>query len=652
MQVLVIEDSEVDFLMVERALGDQCELQRSPSLRGGLEMAARESFDLVILDLNIDDSRGFETFEKAHTALSRIPILVLSGTDDEELALKAVSSGAQDYIPKSRLLNYPLDRAARYAVERRRAEEAARASEQKYQALIDMLPTAVYTCDPRGLITYCNKMAVELWGRTPRLGDSADRFSGSLKLFTADGIPVPHDKSWMAKALSERKGFNGREAIIERPDGERRDVLCHANPVLDENQNLLGGINVMVDVTRQRQAESKLRESERFARATVNSLAAHIAILDEKGNILAINTAWQRFAEANGMSSCGFGVRNNYLTICEQSAGPCDEIAYAAVEGIRSVLAGAKNEFELEYPCHSPNEERWFMMRVNPFEGDGPKRVVVSHENITARKTAERLAVEQLSLREAVAGMEQVLGVVGHELRTPLAALRAISEFLTTAGARETAEADQFLHEISRQVRRMSDTVNNILEAARLNSGRARWTWSHVDLASTVTDAIESIQPLIDRQRVEICHRVDSAAAFMSGDSDAIRRLTINLLSNALKHTTQGQIEVLAQKYSDDRGHWIELSVRDTGCGIPSELSARLGEAFALNSGVVGANHISGTGLGLAICKGISKAHGGELSIESAVGKGTKVTAKLRADLEAAVDGDTVRLHSEEAIAA
>ncbi len=320
----------------------------------------------------------------------------------------------------------------------------------------------------------------------------------------------------------------------------------------------------------------------------------------------------------------------------------CSEFARSAAAGIQCILDGDKDDFQLEYPCNSRGEERWYMMRATPFEGEGPRRVVVSHENITARKVAERLAVEQLSLRDAVAGMEQVLGVVGHELRTPLAALRAISEFLTTDGARETAEADQFLHEISREVCRMSDTVNNILEAARLNSGRARWSWSEFDLASTVAEAIGSIQPLVDQQHVEILLHVDSAISSMSGDTDAIRRLLINLLSNALKHTTGGQIEVFARKYADDYGHWIELAVRDTGCGIPPELTIRLGEAFLLNSGVVGNNHISGTGLGLAICKGITKAHGGKLLIESTVGKGTTVTARLRADLAAAADGDTV----------
>jgi signal transduction histidine kinase len=291
-------------------------------------------------------------------------------------------------------------------------------------------------------------------------------------------------------------------------------------------------------------------------------------------------------------------------------------------------------------------------MRVMPFEGDGPTRAVVSHENITARKLAERLASEQRGLRDAVVGMEQVLGVVGHELRTPLAALRAITEFLAIDGGRSTAEADRFLLEMSQEVDHMSDTVNNLLEAARLNSGRAKWNWSEVDLIETAWDAIASIQPLVNEHNLQIVNQIDVRDSRMLGDADALRRLLVNLLGNAKKHTVEGRIEVRAASFADPEGAWVDLSVRDTGAGIAPELLSRLGEAFALNSGVVGSNYIGGTGLGLAICKGIAAAHGGELLIDSVPGQGTTVTARLRADLGAAATGDTIATDSGEAVSA
>jgi signal transduction histidine kinase len=290
------------------------------------------------------------------------------------------------------------------------------------------------------------------------------------------------------------------------------------------------------------------------------------------------------------------------------------------------------------------------MMRTTLFEGDGPTRAVVSHENVTARMIAERLVREQSGLREAIAGMEQVLGVVGHELRTPLAVLRAIGEFLTTDGAKETPEAERFLHDIMHEVDRMSDTVNNILEAARLSSGKTRWNWSAFDLAEVVHDAVGSMRTLVDELSVDLVIGPNEGPTHMAGDSEALRRLIINLLSNAKKHTSSGRIEVAIHSYRDaEDASWADLSIQDTGCGILPEIVARLGEAFALNSGVVGANHVSGTGLGLSICKAVTAAHGGKLLIESIPGEGTTVRAQLRLDLAAACTGETVPVSAIEA---
>jgi signal transduction histidine kinase len=97
---------------------------------------------------------------------------------------------------------------------------------------------------------------------------------------------------------------------------------------------------------------------------------------------------------------------------------------------------------------------------------------------------------------------------------------------------------------MAEEVDRMSDTVNNLLEAARLNSGRAKWNWAEVDLAEVADDAVASVRPLVDEARVQILVRTDPPDCRLLGDADAIRRLLVNLLSNARKHTAAGRIEV------------------------------------------------------------------------------------------------------------
>jgi hypothetical protein len=131
-----------------------------------------------------------------------------------------------------------------------------------FRRLLENLPAGAYTCDPRGLITYFNQHAVQLWGRAPKLNDPVDRFCGSFKLFSTDGSPIAHDQCWMALALKMRKEYNAHEIIIERPDGRRLTVLAYANPIHDESGKLLGAVNVLVDISDRKRTEIALWESE------------------------------------------------------------------------------------------------------------------------------------------------------------------------------------------------------------------------------------------------------------------------------------------------------------------------------------------------------------------------------------------------------
>lgn len=128
----------------------------------------------------------------------------------------------------------------------------------RFLRLLAVLPAAAYTCDPAGRITSFNQQAAELWGRQPALNSLADRYCGSHGLFAMDGLPVPHSRCWMALALQEKQEFNGKEIVIERPDGSRRTVLAHANPIYDGSGRLVGAVNVLVDITERKRAEEEI----------------------------------------------------------------------------------------------------------------------------------------------------------------------------------------------------------------------------------------------------------------------------------------------------------------------------------------------------------------------------------------------------------
>ena len=136
-------------------------------------------------------------------------------------------------------------------------------------------------------------------------------------------------------------------------------------------------------------AKAQSASSEQFLRAAVDTLSAHIAILDDQGRILAVNRAWQEFAAGNGVPAGTVFPGLSYFAACAGATGEDASTAAAAEAGLRAVIAGERDLFEMDYPCHSPDAQRWFHLRVTPFAEPAPRRVVAAHENITARKLAE-----------------------------------------------------------------------------------------------------------------------------------------------------------------------------------------------------------------------------------------------------------------------
>ena len=161
-----------------------------------------------------------------------------------------------------------------------------RPSEQ-FRQLLETLPVAAYTCDADGLITYFNCQAAALWGREPKLNDPADRFCGSFALFSSDGSPIEHERCWMALALQNDRAYNREEILVGLPDGSRRTVLAHANPIHDAEGRIVAAVNVLVDIGDRRRAE----EAQALLAAIVES--SHDAIVSRTldGRVLTWNSA-------------------------------------------------------------------------------------------------------------------------------------------------------------------------------------------------------------------------------------------------------------------------------------------------------------------------------------------------------------------------
>jgi len=173
-------------------------------------------------------------------------------------------------------------------------DEVLRQIEERFRRLVEVMPVAVYVCDRSGIIQNYNRRAVELWGREPKLGDSAQRYCGSLRLYAPDGTLVAHQESKMAEVL--RTGIEARdlEVVIERPDGSRITVLVNIVPLRNIAGELIGAMNCFQDITDRKYAEEALRRSERLLRLVLDALPVGVAVVDLSGDIILSNPAAQR----------------------------------------------------------------------------------------------------------------------------------------------------------------------------------------------------------------------------------------------------------------------------------------------------------------------------------------------------------------------
>src|ERR1700722_7762650 len=204
---------------------------------------------------------------------------------------------------------------ARDITERKKAENAVRDSERKLQELFSSIPAAIYTTDAEGRITYFNDAAVELAGRTPTLG--SDEWCVTWKLYWPDGSPMRHDECPMAMALKEGRTIRNAEAIAGRPDGTRVPFIPYPTLLRDERGKIVGAINMLVDISERRQAETQRRmllrelnhrvknnmqmlQSLLYAAAKKTRNAEAADILDEASKRITAMAAAQRVLYATG----------------------------------------------------------------------------------------------------------------------------------------------------------------------------------------------------------------------------------------------------------------------------------------------------------------------------------------------------------------
>jgi len=414
---------------------------------------------------------------------------------------------------------------------------------------------------------------------------------------------------------------------VRRRDGEYRTFSVHAVPVTDERGEVVEWVGSHTDITEQRAAEERVRDSLRRLELAMD--AASIGMWD--WDLDTDRMTWTRQAYLiTGVAETEFGGR------AEEFFGrllPAD-LDHAANFRREAAHPGSMPQTELQ--IRQPDGSlRWIQNRATLIADAAgrPHRIVGTLRDITPRREleAEREALlnaERAARSDLVAASQakdEFLATISHELRTPLNAILGWTTLLQRPRVDATTIADG-LKVIERNARAQTQLLGDLLDANQLMSGKLSLTFEPMDLNEAVRATLDSMRVSIAARKVRIEAQIGQAPLAVMGDPVRLQQVISNLLSNAIKFTPRDGVISVATGIDGDMA-WCE--VRDNGEGIAADFLPHIFEKFRqADSG--SARRFAGLGLGLAITKQLVESHGGSISVHSeGRGKGARFRVRM-----------------------
>lgn len=412
----------------------------------------------------------------------------------------------------------------------------------------------------------------------------------------------------------ESAGMQGYdiECRTQWPDGTVRWIHAKGSATFEQGRPVrMAGI--ALDITDYKQAELSLQKNEAFIAEVLNSLSAHVCVLDRNGVILRTNEPWERFSRANSdMTSTIGAVGENYLEVCRRAIANGDTTVGPILAGIEAVIEGRAQMFSAEYPCDSPEETRWFLLRASPLVAS--QGVVLSHLDISDRKLAENaLILKQQQLERSQEKLEDLTGKlftaqdgerqrIARDLHDDFCQRLAAVAINVASLQRKPPLLPELIGKALEPIREELEELANDLHdvAYRLHPPLLR----HLGLQAAIEDYLHKA---IERTGLPITLRVKDVPSSIPLDwSICLFRVLQESLQNVVKHAVATEVQVRLSGSSKGIG----LSVIDNGKGFDAQDEA---------------THLKG--LGLSSMQERLRLLNGFLNIHSRPMKGTKVCA-------------------------
>jgi len=580
------------------------------------ELLGRNAFDLMDAEEAARVHRHFDPIARKYLPFSNLENVNIH-KDGHEVVIE--SSGTPIFDEAGRFVGYRgIDRDVTL---RKKAAEELRASQTRLQNILDTSSEWIWEIDLRGRHTYSNQAIVALLGYHPEefIGKSYFEF-----LHEDDRQEV---QAALPGLISSKRGWQGWVLRWRHKDGSYRYLESNARPVFDTAQELVGFSGADRDITERKYAEVQLRESEERFRTIAEMLPVVVFELDLEGNL--------RFANRKAFDLFGFSADDfaRGLNALEMVAPEEKELAR---ERLRQRLSG-EIVGEVEYTARRKDGST-FPVTLNAIplmKGARPVGFLGIMTDITERKRHEAALLDAKRLAEqANRAKSEFLANMSHEIRTPMIGIVGYGELL--ASTELNAEQREYLATICASGDSLMSLIDDILDLSKIEAGKLDVNLQDFSLRRCIDELVATQQPQLTSKGLSC--RVDIPAELpevLVGDPLRIKQVLLNLLGNAIKFTERGSVGLsvaVAQRH--DSEVLLDITVEDTGVGIPAESLGRIFEPFTQADGTT-SRRFGGSGLGLSICQRLTDLMGGRLSVSSQEGAGSCFSLRLPLEVAA-----------------
>ncbi len=604
--VLLIEDNPGDARLLREAVKEAediaIRLTHVETLARALTRLGEEHFDVIMLDLSLPDAEGLETLVRTHVQAPNIPIVVLTGLDDEDLAVKAVREGAQDYLVKGQVTGRVLVRAMRYATERKRAVEELQRSEEYFRSLIENALDIITVLDEKGIVRYGSPSLERVLGYRV----SALNGASILKLIH------PDDQQQVLRKLAtgvENPGLTQEFHFrMKHSDGTWR-VLEAIGKRSDVNSAVGGFVVNSRDITERTRGEEALQKANETLRAVIETSPLAIYSLDLQGTV----KSWNRAAE----SIFGFPAAeaiNAPLPIVFP-----EDIAHFYARLDQSVRGHLEEGTEGRFRRKDGSAIDVSMWNAQLRDAGGSVTgIVVAVADNTERKRLE----EQVRQSQKMEAVGRLAGGVAHDFNNLLTVITGYCQMLLD----QLSPSDP-LSEDMQQVLKAADRATTLTRQLLAFSRQQIVQPKVVDLDALVKDMDHILKRLVGED-IELT--IKGCCGHVRVDPGQIEQVIVNLVVNARDAMPHGGKLIIETGNRDFGPHstqhlsglgpgaYVLLAVSDTGIGIDAATCSHLFEPFFTTK-----ERGRGTGLGLSTSYGIVKQNHGEILVYSKPGLGT-----------------------------